>query len=184
MGGSESSYKKLVTLLDLCVSSLRRGHANLLCIVPILSDDPLRESMRFWLEDFAALWVCRKGSGFWCLGWAGWLVILLVFLCALSGLPFFPRGKWEWWKLPRPSLCEADAPAHRPWELGAFVCPVAILLAPFNLAWGATFRTAWVLAALQAQKAPFMRLQCCSLQGHCVLSARQIRKHRKNLSGS
>ena len=30
----------LDTLLDLCVSSLRRGHANLLCIVPILSDDP------------------------------------------------------------------------------------------------------------------------------------------------
>ena len=25
----------LFTLLDLCVSSLRRGHANLLCIVPI-----------------------------------------------------------------------------------------------------------------------------------------------------
>ena len=37
--------KKLVTLLDLCVSSLRRGHANLLCIVPILTDDPRRESM-------------------------------------------------------------------------------------------------------------------------------------------
>ena len=30
--------KKWVTLLDLCVSSLRRGHANLLCIVPILTD--------------------------------------------------------------------------------------------------------------------------------------------------
>ncbi len=30
--------KKIVTLLDLCVSSLRRGHANLLCIVPILTD--------------------------------------------------------------------------------------------------------------------------------------------------
>jgi hypothetical protein len=28
------------TLLDLSVSSLRRGHANLLCIVPILADDP------------------------------------------------------------------------------------------------------------------------------------------------
>jgi hypothetical protein len=28
------------TLLDMCVSSLRRGHANLLCIVPILADDP------------------------------------------------------------------------------------------------------------------------------------------------
>ena len=26
---------KLFTPLDLCVSSLRRGHANLLCIVPI-----------------------------------------------------------------------------------------------------------------------------------------------------
>ena len=34
------------TLLDLCVSSLRRGHANLLCIVPILTDDPRRESER------------------------------------------------------------------------------------------------------------------------------------------
>ena len=34
--------KKLGTLLDLCVSSLRRGHANLLCVVPILSDDPLK----------------------------------------------------------------------------------------------------------------------------------------------
>ena len=34
----------ILTLLDLCVSSLRRGHANLLCIVPILTDDPRRES--------------------------------------------------------------------------------------------------------------------------------------------
>jgi hypothetical protein len=36
----------MITLLDLCVSSLRRGHANLLCIVPILTDDPRRESNR------------------------------------------------------------------------------------------------------------------------------------------
>ena len=35
----------LFTLLDLCVSSLRRGHANLLCIVPTLTDDPRRESI-------------------------------------------------------------------------------------------------------------------------------------------
>ena len=35
----------LFTLLDLCVSSLRRGHANVLCIVPILTDDPRRESL-------------------------------------------------------------------------------------------------------------------------------------------
>ena len=36
----------MITLLDLCVSSLRRGHANLLCIVPSLTDDPRRESKR------------------------------------------------------------------------------------------------------------------------------------------
>ena len=37
--------KKIDTLLDLCVSSLRRGHANLLCIVPVfLTDDLRRES--------------------------------------------------------------------------------------------------------------------------------------------
>jgi len=28
----------LTYLLDLCVSSMHRGHANLFCIVPILSD--------------------------------------------------------------------------------------------------------------------------------------------------
>ena len=47
----------MVTLLDLCVSSLRRGHANLLCIVPILTDDPRRESdcsaSRFKANAFA-----------------------------------------------------------------------------------------------------------------------------------
>ena len=32
------------TLLDLCVSSLRRGHANLLCVVPVLTDDLRRET--------------------------------------------------------------------------------------------------------------------------------------------
>ena len=35
---------KFDTPLDLCVSSLRKGHANLLCIVPNLTDDPRRES--------------------------------------------------------------------------------------------------------------------------------------------
>ncbi len=39
-----SGCQELFTLLDLCVSSLRRGHANLLCIVPILTDDPRRVS--------------------------------------------------------------------------------------------------------------------------------------------
>ena len=36
----QKSQKNCYTLLDLSVSSLRRGHANLLCIVPILADDP------------------------------------------------------------------------------------------------------------------------------------------------
>ena len=45
--------KKLCTLLDLCVSSLRRGHANLLCIVPILSDDPREEST--WTSSLSTL---------------------------------------------------------------------------------------------------------------------------------
>ena len=35
---------RMLTLLDLCVSSVRRGHANILCIVQILPDDPRRES--------------------------------------------------------------------------------------------------------------------------------------------
>ena len=34
----------LFSLLDLRMLSLRRGHANLLCIVPMLTDDPRRES--------------------------------------------------------------------------------------------------------------------------------------------
>ena len=38
------SIKRLFTLLDLCVSSLRRGHAILLCTVPSVTDDPRRES--------------------------------------------------------------------------------------------------------------------------------------------
>ena len=42
--GLKPKKGKFDTLLDLCVSSLRRGHANLLCIVPILTDDPRRES--------------------------------------------------------------------------------------------------------------------------------------------
>ena len=49
------SVEKLGTLLDLCVSSLRRGHANLLCIVPILTDDPRRESEIFVLGQMLCI---------------------------------------------------------------------------------------------------------------------------------
>jgi len=59
--------KKLFTLLDLCVSSLRRGHANLLCIVPILTDDPRRESenIQSWLAgDSCAFEMQDESDGF------------------------------------------------------------------------------------------------------------------------
>ena len=58
--------KKLCTLLDLCVSSLRRGHANLLCIVPILTDDPRRESnveeARLTLDCGDRVFACVPGD--------------------------------------------------------------------------------------------------------------------------
>ena len=54
--------KKLFTLLDLCVSSLRRGHANLLCIVPILTDDPRRESKSCGRRDGCTRSGCEVGS--------------------------------------------------------------------------------------------------------------------------
>ena len=41
---SHGKASQKIDTLDFCVSSLRRGHANLVCIVPILSDDPRRES--------------------------------------------------------------------------------------------------------------------------------------------
>ena len=44
-GREELLPKELFTLLDLCVSSLRRGNANLLCVVQILTDVPRRESV-------------------------------------------------------------------------------------------------------------------------------------------
>ena len=47
----------LFTLLDLCVSSLRRGHANLLCIVPMLTDDPRRESSNSYIYVYIYIYV-------------------------------------------------------------------------------------------------------------------------------
>ena len=37
-------FCRLLTLLDLCSSSLRRAHANILCTVPMLADDTRSES--------------------------------------------------------------------------------------------------------------------------------------------
>ena len=42
--GSHDFGITMFTLLDVCVPSLRRGHANLLSTVPILMDEPRRES--------------------------------------------------------------------------------------------------------------------------------------------
>ena len=39
LGHAQKQIQKILEpFLDLCVSSLREGHANLLCIVPILTD--------------------------------------------------------------------------------------------------------------------------------------------------
>ena len=51
----------MFTLLDLCVSSLRRGHANLLCIVPILTDDPRRESEKSCSQLRCVPAMCKNG---------------------------------------------------------------------------------------------------------------------------
>jgi hypothetical protein len=69
----------LFTLLDLCVSSLRRGHANLLCIVPILTDDPRRESK----QRFSKVYSRRLGSLVKCEA----LLLLDVRLLHIVGLP-------------------------------------------------------------------------------------------------
>ena len=45
----------VLTLLDASVPSLRRGHANILCVVPILTDDPRRESS----ASLCLLGLCR-----------------------------------------------------------------------------------------------------------------------------
>ena len=50
------THPALFTLLGLRMSSLRRGHANLLCIVPILTDDPRRES-NLKLTHQTCLWL-------------------------------------------------------------------------------------------------------------------------------
>jgi len=56
--------KKFGPFLDLCVSSLRRGHANLLCIVPILSDvseETKASSLAFYLYNNFSLQLCDVG---------------------------------------------------------------------------------------------------------------------------
>ena len=47
----------------MCVSSLRGGHANLLCIVPILTDDPRRESTSNIKRFKLAAWGFVSGNG-------------------------------------------------------------------------------------------------------------------------
>ena len=44
IGAFASKRIDVFMLVGLCVPSLRRGHANILCIVPSLTDDPRRQS--------------------------------------------------------------------------------------------------------------------------------------------
>lgn len=52
------------TLLDLCMSSVRRRHANLLCVVPILSDD-LRRVSALQSEERRAMRLLRYPPRAW-----------------------------------------------------------------------------------------------------------------------
>ena len=67
------SKEKMITFFDLCKSSLRRGHFNLLCIVPLLTDDPRRRSKQelilqivwhFHSRIYANGWTCCHAQGF------------------------------------------------------------------------------------------------------------------------
>ena len=40
------------TLLDLCVSFLRRGHGNVLCIVPTITDDSRRDITSYRITSY------------------------------------------------------------------------------------------------------------------------------------
>jgi hypothetical protein len=79
--------KKLFTLLDLCVSSLRRGHANLLCIVPILTDDPRRES-----EDSLATYLPPTSAA---TAYSTMDVAVFTVLCRAKGMPSRLAGRDE-----------------------------------------------------------------------------------------
>ena len=76
----------LFTLLDLCASSLRRGHANLLCIVPILTDDPRRESIFIVVcyLCFTRDRACTAGCSLRELAVDAHAILLLVVDCCLS----------------------------------------------------------------------------------------------------
>ena len=63
-GAGFSTVPKLFTLLDFCMSSFRRGHANIICVVPMLADDPRRESRVFDCTGVPArsVWALKVGA--------------------------------------------------------------------------------------------------------------------------
>ena len=67
------NVQKSSTLLDLCVPSLRRGHANLLCIVPILTDVPRKDSICFFKNSY----FCLLSYDNWLI-WCVWTTTTLV----------------------------------------------------------------------------------------------------------
>ena len=120
-----SSAKKLFTLLDLCVSSLRRGHANLLCIVPILTDDPRRESKNITSAFYPCCDLISSLMKLACNCWnhpyqAEWCHRRMCNcyrrdrIKAQKRLNLIWSRKWTHWDLnPGPSACEADViPLH------------------------------------------------------------------------
>jgi hypothetical protein len=62
--------RKKVILLDLCVSSLRRGHANLLCIVPSLVNGTPFRGPDFSVDQRSGGRMNRAENGWWYGFWA------------------------------------------------------------------------------------------------------------------
>ena len=90
--GSEGLKKKIWNASRICVSSLRRGHANLLCIVPILvyvlpkwaQGCTSEVGQNFWPVD---IWVMPEGGEEpWYLGWGA---------CQAEGTASAKAPRWE-----------------------------------------------------------------------------------------
>ena len=99
------------------MSSLRRGHANLLCIIPILTDDPRRESRMLDLEQ-------HKHKKFW--------VSFLQCIALCLNMKYSPQRFEEWCLKSSISSIHALHANVSQWKLSAWDSP-QMLGAPLPL---------------------------------------------------
>ena len=109
----------MFTLLDVCLSSLRRGHANLLRVAPMVPDDPRRESEKqargtflYFLLFLSFSYVrCISLS---CVSMFGWFdlcaIVAYACLCILESR--LAECAWQW--VTHTGLAGSGMPARRP----------------------------------------------------------------------